>query len=243
MPNCPGCGKSFSQRGYTNHLLQTTQSPCKSIRDNLAIIPDPDDDGLENIDAQPPPLPFEGDFFGDYAPVDFEFENDLTSEIHESSEDSETESDFDLDEQGWEPPIDSCSISGPSTSNNFYDDTARTGCFNPHDSDMSSAQIHHETRWSIEEDVRKKTFVEHFPGGLAGSPILKQLETTEYVKYGEFLDDIDGKKTIWAPFTSKLDWEIARWAKMRGPGSTAVSELLGIEDVRMLFLIYHLTNG
>ncbi|KAF8872990.1 hypothetical protein BD779DRAFT_1613730 [Infundibulicybe gibba] len=33
----------------------------------------------------------------------------------------------------------------------------------------------------------------------------------------------------WAPFNSKLDWEIARWAKLRGPGSTAVSDLLSIE--------------
>lgn len=37
---------------------------------------------------------------------------------------------------------------------------------------------------------------------------------------------------IYAPFNSKMDWEIARWAKLRGPGSTAFTELLGIEGVR-----------
>ncbi|KAI9442877.1 hypothetical protein BJY52DRAFT_1206753 [Lactarius psammicola] len=36
---------------------------------------------------------------------------------------------------------------------------------------------------------------------------------------------------IWAPFRSQCDWEIAHWAKMRGPTSTAVMELLAIPEV------------
>ncbi|KDQ19622.1 hypothetical protein BOTBODRAFT_102654 [Botryobasidium botryosum FD-172 SS1] len=35
-----------------------------------------------------------------------------------------------------------------------------------------------------------------------------------------------------APFSSQMDWQFARWAKLRGPGSTAVSELLDIEGVQ-----------
>ncbi|KIL54452.1 hypothetical protein M378DRAFT_29088, partial [Amanita muscaria Koide BX008] len=35
----------------------------------------------------------------------------------------------------------------------------------------------------------------------------------------------------YAPFSSKLDWEIARWAKLHGPSSAAVTELLQIEGV------------
>ncbi|KAN0075394.1 hypothetical protein V8E55_011417 [Tylopilus felleus] len=39
--------------------------------------------------------------------------------------------------------------------------------------------------------------------------------------------------------TCQLDWEVARWAKMRGPGSTAVSELFGINSLaRRLGLSY-----
>lgn len=37
---------------------------------------------------------------------------------------------------------------------------------------------------------------------------------------------------VYAPFMSKMDWEIARWAKTRGPGSTALDELLKIGGVR-----------
>jgi hypothetical protein len=36
---------------------------------------------------------------------------------------------------------------------------------------------------------------------------------------------------LYALFASKLDWEIARWAKLRGPGSNAMSELLKVEGV------------
>ncbi|KAJ3719415.1 hypothetical protein C8R42DRAFT_584463, partial [Lentinula raphanica] len=35
----------------------------------------------------------------------------------------------------------------------------------------------------------------------------------------------------WSPFMSERDFRIAHWAKMRGPGSNAVSELLNIEGV------------
>ncbi|KAI9459935.1 hypothetical protein BJY52DRAFT_1204009 [Lactarius psammicola] len=37
--------------------------------------------------------------------------------------------------------------------------------------------------------------------------------------------------SIWAPFRSRGDWEIACWAKMRGPTSSAVADLLAIPEV------------
>jgi hypothetical protein len=37
----------------------------------------------------------------------------------------------------------------------------------------------------------------------------------------------------YAPFSSRLDWEIGRWAKMRGPGSNSLTELLRIEGVSL----------
>ncbi|KAG2741893.1 hypothetical protein P692DRAFT_20750106, partial [Suillus brevipes Sb2] len=35
----------------------------------------------------------------------------------------------------------------------------------------------------------------------------------------------------WAPFNSQMDWEVAHWAKVRGLGSTAFTDLLAIEGV------------
>ncbi|THU79268.1 hypothetical protein K435DRAFT_875663 [Dendrothele bispora CBS 962.96] len=36
---------------------------------------------------------------------------------------------------------------------------------------------------------------------------------------------------LWAPFTLRIDWEVARWAKTRGTGSTAFSDLLSIQGI------------
>ncbi|KAI9429265.1 hypothetical protein H4582DRAFT_1827220 [Lactarius indigo] len=47
----------------------------------------------------------------------------------------------------------------------------------------------------------------------------------------------------WAPFRSQCDWEVACWAKMRGPSSSAVTELLAIpEVVERLGLSYSTSN-
>ncbi|KAN0131614.1 hypothetical protein V8E53_010456 [Lactarius tabidus] len=37
--------------------------------------------------------------------------------------------------------------------------------------------------------------------------------------------------SVWAPFHSQCDWEIACWAKMHGPSSSAMEELLAIPEV------------
>lgn len=47
----------------------------------------------------------------------------------------------------------------------------------------------------------------------------------------QYASTINDTNNPWAPFNSKLDWEIARWAKMRGPGSTAFTELLALDGV------------
>ncbi|KAF8881923.1 hypothetical protein BD779DRAFT_1675255 [Infundibulicybe gibba] len=63
----------------------------------------------------------------------------------------------------------------------------------------------------------------------AGEPLGRRTKGSGYEGYREALAE---DANLWAPFTSKLDWELARWAKLRGPGSTAVSDLLGIEGLQ-----------
>ncbi|KAI9430032.1 hypothetical protein H4582DRAFT_2114015 [Lactarius indigo] len=48
--------------------------------------------------------------------------------------------------------------------------------------------------------------------------------------------------SIWAPFRSQCNWEIAHWAKMRGPTSSAMASLLAIPQVYKLELSYHNTR-
>ncbi|KAG2055202.1 hypothetical protein BDR06DRAFT_989180 [Suillus hirtellus] len=42
---------------------------------------------------------------------------------------------------------------------------------------------------------------------------------------------ISNAENPYSPFSSRMDWEIAQWAKLRGPSSTAFSDLLSIRGV------------
>ena len=54
-----------------------------------------------------------------------------------------------------------------------------------------------------------------------------------FVKYGRAL----GSSEEHAPFCSKVDWDIARWAKLHGPSSSAMTKLLEIDGVRYLLRV------
>jgi hypothetical protein len=70
--------------------------------------------------------------------------------------------------------------------------------------------------------------VEPFPSARAGAPIPGSVcGACSSAAYGNRL----GSDEEYVPFLSKLDWELARWAKLRSPSSTAVSELLEIDGV------------
>ena len=47
----------------------------------------------------------------------------------------------------------------------------------------------------------------------------------------------DGVQNEWAPFSSRTEWELARWAKFRGPSAGAFSELLKIDGVSQSFIL------
>lgn len=77
-------------------------------------------------------------------------------------------------------------------------------------------------------------FIEHLTHTKAGEPLAGVQQKHTYELYHDCLQaKTTTEANIWAPFISKMDWEVARWAKLCGPGSTAVSELLSIENVSM----------
>ena len=41
---------------------------------------------------------------------------------------------------------------------------------------------------------------------------------------------------FYAPFLSEIDWQVAKWAKLRGPSSTALTELFKIPQVCLFVL-------
>jgi hypothetical protein len=68
--------------------------------------------------------------------------------------------------------------------------------------------------------------------GLAGVPISSSREQASSNTYEKYQKDVGGSdENPYAPFTSELEWQVARWAKLRGKGMTAISELLSINGV------------
>src|SRR6266849_5846108 len=69
-----------------------------------------------------------------------------------------------------------------------------------------------------------------FPHGSPGAPISQ----------GSCTDDTDrmaSDSSIWAPFHSQCDWAVAHWAKMRGPTSSTMADLLVIPEVLLYFTL------
>ncbi|KAI0833350.1 hypothetical protein BC628DRAFT_1307698 [Trametes gibbosa] len=205
---CTGCGRSFSMSGLSKHLALTKNEQCLATRRLPGLstppieVPAPD---LPDLDA--PPVPFEGDFFGQYGNDDFPEQEGLPpapalsvteDDDDDDDEDDEDDENFRLDATiGWEPPIRSFG----------------------------------ETRDAAERTTRAKTFVVPFPGDKAGTPATSA-ETTSptYAQYQHDLNTVD-PNNLYAPFTSKMDWEVARWAKLRGAGSTSFNDLTKIEGL------------
>ncbi|KAH9905099.1 uncharacterized protein B0H18DRAFT_883959 [Fomitopsis serialis] len=70
-------------------------------------------------------------------------------------------------------------------------------------------------------------------GGEAGKTSTPPVGQPARSGYETYADEVDPKDdNLYAPFASRVDWEIAQWAKLRGLGSTAFSDLLAIEEVR-----------
>ncbi|PIL31105.1 hypothetical protein GSI_05801 [Ganoderma sinense ZZ0214-1] len=237
---CPGCLKTFTSSGLANHLAQTHQPACISARDaahHSRSVPSPSAPSLpDDFDMDADPIPFEGDYFGTYSDVDFD--DDPPSDSGSDPEDDD-EFEDEVDMHGWEPPL-RCTANvvagqpamGPVAMDDMPEDPA------------GSASDQHLTsqaeRRAAEATFRKtrNTFIVPFPIDTAGTPIPPtdlSTETIERVTYQHYQKGLDGSDhNPYAPFSSHRDWEVARWAKMRGPGSTAFSDLLAIEGVAQL---------
>lgn len=82
-------------------------------------------------------------------------------------------------------------------------------------------------RGGFEGDLSKDPVIVKFPSSTAGA-VYSRDDPTVNDKYAADLGQIDNQ---FAPFRSKIEWEIAKWAKLRGPSSTAFTELMQIDGV------------
>ncbi|KAI0078950.1 hypothetical protein K474DRAFT_1593052 [Panus rudis PR-1116 ss-1] len=116
---------------------------------------------------------------------------------------------------------------------------------------LTSAELNErnarEARRHVERTLREQIsvtkFHDIFPDSRAGEVIGHESNLSSgYNVYGKDLGTTPAN--VYAPFASQMDWEVARWAKMRGPGSNAFSELLNIPDLAdTLGLSYNNSRG
>jgi hypothetical protein len=77
------------------------------------------------------------------------------------------------------------------------------------------------------ETSRPNMVIKRFPHGHPGAPVAGIPQGASVYESAQ-----DGLgESLWAPFRSQCNWETVRWAKMRGPTSTATTELLAIPGV------------
>lgn len=269
MPTvCPGCHRQFTPSGYLSHLIQTRQARCIRVREEheaqglfalqeMAVDDEDDEEDAQAEDAAP--QAFGGDYFGDYAPEEFDdFDNYQDGDEDDDEPDDEpdgihTQEDLDNDDN-----IDD-NDDGSQDAQNYEDETAwepppstpprhAHSPLPPEPAGQANEQADNEEHRQAQEDrvqqerarqhlQQRQTFCVKFPGNTAGMPLSDARSPTEYESFKTATEGASSNP--YAPFASKVDWEFARWAKMRGPGSTAVTELLSISEV--CFRLSHLS--
>ncbi|KAJ7248067.1 hypothetical protein C8J57DRAFT_1522618 [Mycena rebaudengoi] len=232
MVLCAGCQEEFSLSGYTHHLQTTPNSACEAIylaNQSRAPLLDSDDD--ENQ-----PINFAGDYFGTYEEEDFNMDQDPQPVQKEGSDGADFDdlpdladrSDSDSDSDEGEDVVDMATRWEPRMVDNEEFPGLGTQVPEEPPAQLGADGVPtREGRMRAEEEVHtEKSFIIEFTDGDAGAPICQGEGG-----YDRYQSELGDPANVWAPFTSKVDWELAQWAKLRGPGSTAFTELLKISRV------------
>ncbi len=259
---CRGCLRSWNQSAHlTQHLEKTSSGPCRQYHQELLnrhrpVRGGPWRDGrnfcwgadtlFEFSGEAKSTTQFEGDFFGtDYKEEDFPLTAPTQSEpVHGPAVEVEENDEAETDGEGEEVGRDTMNPGSEPSLGSQHPRVATIAEQDTPDRVQARADDHiGELRESLEEvdqmnvdgedhrqaaqnTLESSAIVEPF-GGLAGTPVQGESLGSAFERYqGQIIGG------TYAPFSSRLDWEVAKWAKLRGLGSTAFSDLLSIDGVR-----------
>lgn len=85
-------------------------------------------------------------------------------------------------------------------------------------------------RGGAEEGLKMKPVAVRYHRRDPGTGLQADNEQPGY-RFHQRQDSTRDNNNAYAPFRSKMEWEIAKWAKLRGPSSTAFTELMAIDGV------------
>lgn len=244
MHTCLGCLAQFaSSNSLSSHLTQTQNPVCTEVRHSLELFsghqvrPDGHHSGSHNgVDHS---RTFDdGDFERDEGlGDDLDMDSESLPERHGDLTGDEFGDFLDFGDDGWE---------APTTRRDSLPDIEM---MNAWDQEVGNLQVDengdhciHAAEQQMDAN-RWQTFVETYPSDKAGCPVSSSFMPDANCCYAEQLEcEGDTSRNPYWPFTSQLDWDVADWAKMRGPGSTAVSELLRIDNVSFHIGLLKLVN-
>ena len=247
MTVCLGCNVDYKVKGYTLHLQKSgwKNPACRAIfelANASGLGPEwqparPDVSEAHNAefgDAASHGLPngaFEGDFFGGAA----EYAQEGFGYVDSDSEDGDA-GDYGDDGDDGDEEEDDVSAQDAADIAKGYEPERRQPLELDDDAVMEDANTlpktaapSRATRKAAEDRFHHKPITEMYPGTLAGKPISAVRMKTAEEEYRTLIDST--AENPYAPFKSKMDWEVAKWAKLRGSGSTAFTDLLNVEGV------------
>ncbi|KAG1745470.1 uncharacterized protein EDB91DRAFT_1236355 [Suillus paluster] len=219
MPICDGCSSTFTESGYSRHLAHTRNPACVSIYDDMYnYMPSHSQEIFEDFDSDH--LPGNSSL---QLPEDKDPEDQLKWNVDEDEDDlEEVDNDGWVAEQeaDWEPPIQGAEEPAGINDENIPMDKE--------DTVVDLDQHMHTRHYEAELPLHQGPYITKFPIQSARAIIDDEFMQAKH-GYQSYCDKLHGNN--WAPFTSHINYEVARWAKLRGQGSTAFSDLLDIEGV------------
>jgi hypothetical protein len=262
MTVCKGCGSSFKRSGLFAHLYHSKNPTCEAYLKQIQhdkIFWSALEDSTENPNEIPESdfnVDGDGDIFGDFADysiadwgmdIDYEdkptpvFENDSESDsdLDDDSGTRTNQDDFEIEDEdlyaatmaeeefGMEPER------APRPSSPIQSIPTMTDTDSFHTTTRNAMRL----RGGFEEELKNEPVKVQF-GGRAGAVVKEAMPSNN-----RYSAEVGAHQNFYAPFVSELDWKFAKWAKLRGPSSTAVTELMAIEGVCLIFLLYPIQSS
>ena len=205
---CQGCNRHFTHRGLSQHMSKAQRLCCRAdyttLQSPSASVPH----AVSPLDSIPTPCV-------------------LGADIPHDESTSLAVNDRALDANDLTDALDSDAYEALSRGNNFSGATT-PDLQAPDDIPQDPVQQDFQTDADNSDvPITSTVVVDRFPSGSPGAPIPGMPSgPSMYESHQATL-----AASVWAPFSSQCDWELARWAKTRSPTSSAVTDLLAIPEV------------
>ncbi|KAM6491367.1 hypothetical protein JOM56_013141 [Amanita muscaria] len=235
MLYCGGCGKKSKRSGIYPHCERSCDPRCKAFMAQLRaaesktpLLAEPEKIACTAVDSTMELLTCNENRDMDQdetilgqEPFDFNEDDKAIEEEEDDIEELEAAAVLAQEEVGIEPARDippEATVAVSASSDQMADA-------------VIGRRIHAtRLRGGAEPVLEKWPYVAPYPNPAAGT-VYSSVEVAENTRY----EALVGEALLhnpYAPFTSQLEWEIAKWAKLRGPSSTAFTDLMAIDGVQ-----------